>query len=678
LSGPPSQSDEELPDRQLDLEDTVAQLTIVLHGHDPLLMSNPDEHGSNQLVVNASSDPPSSLPNNIATLSFRNDDHDLRPMLLSQSHSHQSSLTPSFFDNLPAPPACDPEPPAPPQPCINPPLSVLPQAQPYPPPPLASNNPPPPSQQSDEELLAPEHGLHLEDDKESSNHDLARLIALHGYDPALVEDDCFRSFVASLNPEYKLPSRLTVEETCDGIFDEAREDLLSRLRRSHRKVSLAVGKTKTVHGEVLYTACHFIDDEWKLHKVVMDAYLVTPFPILYGPLLGVPEVTFSGEAQQTKFSKLGVKDIMRSLLLETDNAIFDRMFVIVWGIKDIQMIRFMKRIVTDYTFCMDTMLHEIATSIIFHPKFTESIYEKVYGLHMTREKRQQLFSHMGLDHLPAYSEHWYSCYCSLEFLRQHGSCTIEDKDYSQLIQLLCKIWGVIYRAMQTISTSSCPTSNQYLVEMFKVREILQSELERIDGDDSIVYSGHSGVFVNDADAADLITQAKKELDENMESSYLEWSVPLVVDPRYKLDYIKSIFRRAFGTEGTSKVSRVRRNINKLYADYVEYDGGINGEGSESDGDSSGDGSSDDTGSYLDARNELDLYLNDPRVEATQDFDILNWWKDNNSKYPTVARMARDALAMPTCSKLSSEQMAHVSSIVRGYSKKRYMQAKYEP
>jgi hypothetical protein len=232
--------------------------------------------------------------------------------------------------------------------------------------------------------------------------------------------------------------------------------------------------------------------------------------------------------------------------------------------------------------------------------------------------------------------------------------------------------------MQTISTSSCPTSNQYLVEMFKVREILQSELERIDGDDSIVYSGHSGVFVNDADAADLITQAKKELDENMESSYLEWSVPLVVDPRYKLDYIKSIFRRAFGTEGTSKVSRVRRNINKLYADYVEYDGGINGEGSESDGDSSGDGSSDDTGSYLDARNELDLYLNDPRVEATQDFDILNWWKDNNSKYPTVARMARDALAMPTCSKLSSEQMAHVSSIVRGYSKKRYMQAKYEP
>jgi hypothetical protein len=28
-------------------------------------------------------------------------------------------------------------------------------------------------------------------------------------------------------------------------------------------------------------------------------------------------------------------------------------------------------------------------------------------------------------------------------------------------------------------------------------------------------------------------------------------------------------------------------------------------------------------------------------------------------------MARDALAMPTCSKLSSEQTAHVRSIIRG-------------
>jgi hypothetical protein len=55
-------------------------------------------------------------------------------------------------------------------------------------------------------------------------------------------------------------------------------------------------------------------------------------------------------------------------------------------------------------------------------------------------------------------------------------------------------------------------------------------------------------------------------------------------------------------------------------------------------------------SHQDAETELDLYLKDSPVSHTENFDILKWWKDNSPNYPTVARMARDALAMPTCSK----------------------------
>jgi hypothetical protein len=68
-----------------------------------------------------------------------------------------------------------------------------------------------------------------------------------------------------------------------------------------------------------------------------------------------------------------------------------------------------------------------------------------------------------------------------------------------------------------------------------------------------------------------------------------------------------------------------------------------------------------------ALTELGHYLNDPLVEATKGFDILNWWKDCSQSYPTVARMARDALAMPASSKLSSDQIAHVRGMVGGYS-----------
>lgn len=35
-----------------------------------------------------------------------------------------------------------------------------------------------------------------------------------------------------------------------------------------------------------------------------------------------------------------------------------------------------------------------------------------------------------------------------------------------------------------------------------------------------------------------------------------------------------------------------------------------------------------------------------REKKSPDFDILNWWKVNSTKYPTLGIIARDILAMP--------------------------------
>ncbi|WVZ95317.1 hypothetical protein U9M48_041099, partial [Paspalum notatum var. saurae] len=518
-----------------------------------------------------------------------------------------------------------------------------------------------PSQHFDEELPDRENGR---GDREASSQHLARLITLH---PALLEDDRLMTFVGSINPEFKFPSRFTIEQTCDDISDEARMDLLSKLSSSHAKVTFAIGATKTDHGEVIYTVCHFIDDEWKRHNMVMDAYLVTPSPIYYGPLLGVPEAS----PDESK-----------------------RLFAIVWAHpKHRAMKMHMKLAVpaVEFTYHPDTMFHSIAgPHINFDSKFNVKIYEKVNGLGLTRERRQEIFSQACLDHLWAYDHHWYACYCSLEFLRRHGSCTIEGTDYSKLIELLCKVWGEIHRAIQRLSTSSYPT--HCLEELFKVREILQSELERIHGDSSIVYNG-SKVFIHDNEGvAEVLKNAKDALDSIMQDSYLLWSVPLVLDPRYKLKYIKFIFSRAFGYSGAQRyISKVTRKIRNLFEEYTECEGetnsadpdGVNGMAAGSSAVPLGQAWDEhcrlgddmtDAGSSLDPEKELDRYLEDPCETQTENFDILDWWKANCCKYPAVARMARDALAMPASSKLSSEEMAHVNSIVHGYSKKKYKQA----
>lgn len=154
---------------------------------------------------------------------------------------------------------------------------------------------------------------------------LARKIALRGYDPSVLEDDCFLSFVASLNPEFRVPSRLAIEKVCDSIFDEAREDVFFRLRCPRGRVSLAVGKVRTVEGEILYTACHFIDDEWNLHKVIMDGYVDLPFPSYHGPLLGVHDVYLCAlDGMSISIDKV-MKDLLQRNVLDSNN-----LFMMLW------------------------------------------------------------------------------------------------------------------------------------------------------------------------------------------------------------------------------------------------------------------------------------------------------------------------------------------------------------
>ncbi|XP_061375891.1 zinc finger BED domain-containing protein RICESLEEPER 2-like [Gastrolobium bilobum] len=52
--------------------------------------------------------------------------------------------------------------------------------------------------------------------------------------------------------------------------------------------------------------------------------------------------------------------------------------------------------------------------------------------------------------------------------------------------------------------------------------------------------------------------------------------------------------------------------------------------------------------YAAGKTELDLYLDEPKVKFGQgeDFDVLNYWKLNESRFPTLSIMARDVLSIP--------------------------------
>lgn len=50
--------------------------------------------------------------------------------------------------------------------------------------------------------------------------------------------------------------------------------------------------------------------------------------------------------------------------------------------------------------------------------------------------------------------------------------------------------------------------------------------------------------------------------------------------------------------------------------------------------------------FTKSQSELERYLEEPLVERTADFDVLTWWKMNKDRYPILAEIAKDILAIP--------------------------------
>jgi hypothetical protein len=73
-----------------------------------------------------------------------------------------------------------------------------------------------------------------------------------------------------------------------------------------------------------------------------------------------------------------------------------------------------------------------------------------------------------------------------------------------------------------------------------------------------------------------------------------------------------------------------------------------------------------SGRRIDARSELDRYLCgecEPHSKFVE-FDILNWWKVNSSRYPILASIAREVLAIPV-STVASESAFSAGGRVLG-------------
>jgi hypothetical protein len=64
--------------------------------------------------------------------------------------------------------------------------------------------------------------------------------------------------------------------------------------------------------------------------------------------------------------------------------------------------------------------------------------------------------------------------------------------------------------------------------------------------------------------------------------------------------------------------------------------------------------------------EIDRYITDPIENVVPDFDILRWWKLNGVKYPGLALIAKDVLAIPVSTVASESCFSTGGRVVNSF------------
>ncbi|KAJ0035390.1 hypothetical protein Pint_25829 [Pistacia integerrima] len=122
------------------------------------------------------------------------------------------------------------------------------------------------------------------------------------------------------------------------------------------------------------------------------------------------------------------------------------------------------------------------------------------------------------------------------------------------------------------------------------------------------------------------SRIREYFDEYWNNSELILVIPVILDPRFKIDFIvENLYKEMYGNDATTHLKGMIDDVTNIFNQYVK---GTNNFMSSSSQES-----------------ELNCYLNDPKCSSDERFNILQWWRLNSLIYPTLARMARDFLSI---------------------------------
>lgn len=501
-------------------------------------------------------------------------------------------------------------------------------------------------------------------DRDKALDELVRMIVLHELPFRIVEYVGFRRFVASLNPAFKLMSRTTIRDECIAEFNRQKTQLLEVLKNLNSRVSLTADLW-TSNQELGYicVTCHFVDNKWNLHKRIINfAHVETPHNATN--LLNVMLKTMEDWGIDDKICSItldnaSVNDLMVSYI--KSNLIGRRLLA---GNGDIFHHRcaahVLNLIVQEGLKVSCGAIDAIRESVKFvrsSAQRKENFDKIITQLGITCEKQ------LALD----VSTRWNSTYLMMktasEYIAAFAQLAVQDLSFKcapsasqwTIAEEICKLLVVFYDATVVVSGSLYPTSNAYFKMLWRVKWTLEKEASN-----------------ENATIRSMVLHMKKFL-KYWKLSFLTMCIPIILDPRCKVEFLNYNLKDDTEVEGPKYLAIVKRKFKEMLSAYSSQQ--IGDSGIQNLQENQASSSSDPWARWSQhvgqrkqrtKQSEYDMYLKDDLVPPDVEIDVLEWWMTNGHKYPTIARMARDVLAVPASTVASESAFSTGSRVISDY------------
>lgn len=496
---------------------------------------------------------------------------------------------------------------------------------------------------------------------------IAQWVMMHDFPFNVVEDEGFNLMMRTANPEWKKIARQTCKNDCMLVYEQEKKKL-KKLLAKVSKISLTTDlwKSKTQQIEYMVVTGHWVDSDWKLQKRILSFVDIPP------PHTGleiastlfncakewrIENKVYTVSVDNASSNDVAIKHMKDSFSSFSQLMCSGRLFhvrccahilnlLVQDGLGVISDIVDNVRASVDY-------VSRSQTRVILFSECATQLNQAGAGKKLVHDCRTR----------------WNSTHdmlkCAYDFRAVFGRYRTVDLKYThcptdddwEKIGKVCNFLVKFKSTTQLVSGSDYPTSNLFLQEVKKIKNLLDASANSSDD------------FIRS-----MASMMKPKFDKYWGEVNLLMAIAAVLDPTKKLIWVEFAYESMFGSSlAQVQVNEVKNCLTSLYNEYVVVNTSTTESMPSASIDSHGGNEDDAFLEYLKKKigtrprcTDLEDYLSQPPEPKPEKWDCLSWWNSKKDSYKILSLMARDILAIPITTVASESSFSAGTRVVDKY------------